>query len=121
MSAPTIDSEPATDVGNDSAWVNFVIDNNGFDAQGNLKVGLMSDLSDWQNFENAWPNMSQDFPAYDGGTGFEVQLTGLNPSTTYYYQATISNSLGTNSSYLQSFTTASAPVAAQIVQDLSID
>lgn len=101
-SVPTVVSGIATSITQNSATVAGSVSSNGCTA---LTANYGIEYSTINGFANGsgTPVVSTNI----SGGNFTSSLTGLNPSTTYYYHAFASNASGTGYGTQQSFTTAS--------------
>jgi len=72
---------------------------------GNAEVGIMYDKQ--QSFEGAKKLLAAGL---DGNNKFTVTVTGLEPSTTYYYKSYVQNGMAVKYGAVKSFTTSFFPV-----------
>lgn len=72
---------------------------------GNAEVGIMYDKQ--QSFEGAKKLLAAGL---DGNNKFTVTVTGLEPSTTYYYKSFVQNGMAMKYGEVKSFTTNTPPV-----------
>ena len=105
---PTVSTGSATQVASTSATLNGTANPNGASTNVLFLYGTSStSLSQHTLVQNIG----------SGGTAVNVSasITGLNPSTTYYYQIYATNSAGPARGATSSFTTSAPPVALQFV------
>ena len=105
-SAPSVTTGNATAITTTTATAAGTINNQGCSAV--TAYGI--EYSTVNNFANG--TGTQVASANLTGTGFTSALSGLTPSTTYYFKAYATNGGGTNYGSQQSFTTAAPPPAA---------
>lgn len=98
---PTITNISATSITSESATINYSLLGKDLPTTSLLRYGLTN------------TSLTQQLPGFSvsGSTSVagNVTLSGLNPATTYFYQIEATNSAGTVTSGIGSFTTASLP------------
>jgi sugar lactone lactonase YvrE len=102
-SAPGSVTDVATSITSFAATLAGTVNPNGADTHFMFAYGTSSTLS------GAAQTPSQDLGSTPGTDAVSASLTGLTPSTTYYYQVIAQNSVGTTSGSIFSFTTTPAP------------
>jgi hypothetical protein len=107
---PTATTEPATDVGEHGATLHATLDLAGEAGGGHFLFGTS---------QNALK--PTDEVAAGGANAVSFALTGLDPNTTYYFQAVADNASGAGSGEIRTFTTAAAPPTVSGVQVESVD
>lgn len=101
--APAAATAAATGVAATAATLAGTVNPNGSDTHAWFLWGTSSTLS------GATQTASQDLGATAGSDAVTATISGLSPSTTYYYQSVAQNSVGTASGAIFSFTTTPAP------------
>ena len=101
--APATATAVATAVTASTATLAGTVNPNGADTHTWFLWGTSSSLS------GATQTATQDLGATAGNQAVSASISGLAPSTTYYYQAVAQNSLGTTSGAIFSFATDPAP------------
>jgi MYXO-CTERM domain-containing protein len=106
QSAPTVTTAAATGVGDTVATLNGTANPNGNDAMGWFRYDTTNPGTCTDMFGTRVPTSgATDLGAGSSAVAFSQALTGLAPSTTYYYCALASNSLGPGVGTVQSFVT----------------
>jgi Abnormal spindle-like microcephaly-assoc'd, ASPM-SPD-2-Hydin/NHL repeat len=100
---PAAATAAATGVAATTATLAGTVNPNGSDTHAWFLWGTSSTLS------GATQTAAQDLGAAAGSDAVSAAISGLSPSTTYYYQAVAQNSVGTSSGAIFSFTTTPAP------------
>ncbi len=104
--APSVFFAPAT-VAVNSATINYTINANGYNTTSVIRYGLTSTTMTSQVTGFSATGTSD--------TTNNTNITGLNPNTEYFYIIEATNSYGTTSSYIGTFTTTSlTPVISNI-------
>ena len=101
---PTVTANPATSVTDSSATLVATVTADGADTQAWFTYGTDS------SHAGAVSSLHQGVGASPSGVAFTLPLNRLSANTTYYFQGFASNSAGTSSSPIASFTTAGSPV-----------
>jgi sugar lactone lactonase YvrE len=102
-SAPGTVTSAATWITATTATLAGTVNPNGADTHAMFAYGTSSTLS------GATQTASQDLGSTAASDQVTTNLTGLTPSTTYYFQAVAQNSVGTTNGAIFSFTTMPAP------------
>jgi sugar lactone lactonase YvrE len=100
---PAAATSPATGVAATTAMLAGTVNPNGSDTHAWFLWGTSSGLV------GASQTASQDLGATAGSDAASATISGLSPSTTYYYQVVAQSSVGTASGAIFSFTTTPAP------------
>ncbi len=101
--APTATTLSASQVTASSATLSGYVNPSGADTHAWFLYGASSTLN------GATQTTSQDLGSAAAMDAVNAAISGLNASTTYYFQAVAQNSVGTTNGTIQSFTTAAAP------------
>ena len=109
---PVINNVSSSNVNSNSAKINYILKPNHASTTSIVKYGLASNVLNSQV-----TGLSASGNVDNSG---QVSLTALLPLTTYYYQVEATNSAGTSTSNVESFTTLSAPVP-QIVAEYNFN
>jgi hypothetical protein len=96
--SPTATATAATNIKDTSATLNGYVESNSFITTVTFQYGTTT------NYETTVPT-DRDPLAEDESGDVSANITGLTPSTTYYYRVVATNSLGTTFSNSISFTT----------------
>ncbi|MBL9005653.1 MAG: fibronectin type III domain-containing protein [Myxococcales bacterium] len=109
-SAPVAVTNAATNVTSSGAVINGAGNPNGSSASGwfryyTVDPGTCNDSFGWRIPSSGGTSLG----AGNTATPFAQSLSGLSPSTTYYYCAMVNNSYGTSFGAVQSFTTTAMP------------
>jgi gliding motility-associated-like protein len=103
--APTATTQAATAITTNGATLNGTVDDNGASTTVAIQYGTSPTLSGATTA--TLTTGTSPIPAGTGTTSFTSVLTGLTPSTTYYFQITGVNSAGTTNGTILSFSTPS--------------
>ncbi len=101
--APTTTTGPASAVTDNLATLNGTVNPNGADTQAWFLYGTSSTLA------GASQTASQDLGSGTTASPVTANLTGLTPSTTYYFQAVAQNATGTTKGAINNFITPAPP------------
>jgi hypothetical protein len=103
--APAATTGPASAVTDRTATLNGTVNPNGEDTQVWFLYGTSSTLA------GATQTASQDVGSGTTASAVTANLTGLTPSTTYYFQAVAQNATGTTNGAINNFITTASPFA----------
>jgi hypothetical protein len=106
--APSVATGTASAITSNSATVSGTVNPNGSDTQVWFQYATNSAMS------GATPTQKQDMGAGTTTVSFNASIGSLTPNTTYYYQAMASNSVGTSTGAILSFTTLSSSQAPSV-------
>ncbi len=95
--APTVTTGGASSISQNSAQISGYVDPNGYQSLYWFEYGTSQSLSNSTGFQSAGAG-TDSLP-------YNTSLTGLMPSTTYYYRIDAQNSYGTTQGSILSFTT----------------
>lgn len=105
---PVINNVSSSNINSNSAKINYLLKPNHASTTSVVKYGLASNaLTSQVNGLTASGNVDNSG---------QVSLTALLPLTTYYYQIEATNSVGTGSSNIESFTTLATPIPQIIAE-----
>ena len=113
VTAPTVSTSAATNVTATSAALNGTVNPNGSSTTAYFEWGTSSTLS------SSSTTTSQSIGSSTSAVSVTASLTGLSPSTTYYYRAVGQNSAGTQRASILSFTTSAAVPTVVTFADFS--
>lgn len=100
--SPSATTGSASLVGATTATLSGTVNPNGVDTQVWFLYGTSSTLS------GATPTVSQELGTGTSASAVTTSLTGLSPSTTYYFETVAASSVGTTYGAINSFTTTSS-------------
>ena len=111
---PTVTTGASSSVTNASAALAATANPNGADTMAWFQYATNN------AFTSALTTTQQDLGSGTSTAAFNASLTGLNPSTTYYFRAVASNSAGTAYGASASFTTTAAPAPGFSISGTSL-
>jgi len=97
--APTVATGGSANITTSSASVGGLVNPNGLATQGWFQYGTSSTLNAYQS------TAQQNLGSGTSNVAFNTALSGLNPTTVYYFRAVGQNSAGTNYGSISSFNT----------------
>ena len=107
--APTPVTQAATNIDSTTATLNGTV-NAHRDTTTSITIRYSTDSSTVRNNTATSPTVTPTQVGGNTDVAVSASISGLNPSTTYWFRVTARNSRGTNSGTLQSFTTTSTSV-----------
>ena len=106
-SAPTVTTDAATGIGSTSATLNATVNANGSDTTAlTIKYSASQATVDAGNGTTA--TITPTSATGSGNTSVSANVTGLSPSTAYYFRVSATNAGGTSDGATRSFTTSAA-------------
>ena len=106
--APSITTQSATSVLDNSATVNGAVSPNGLTTTAWFEYGTNPSLTPRDN------TAPQSLPSITGNFSVNAPLTGLTPSGTYYFRVVAQNSVGSQFGLIESFTTLEPPLGGDL-------
>lgn len=102
--APTVQTQPATGITSNSATLNGIVNPNGLGTDAWFRWGTVTDLSTFND------TLRAQLPGDNTNHAISNSVTGLLPSTTYFFRVVAFNGSTTVQSNILSFTTGPAPL-----------